>query len=47
MEMGIREPRRHLFLAAQKEIATLVLVEVAVVAGRSRSVGKRRGVLPA
>ena len=25
MEMGIREPRRHLFLAAQKEIATLVL----------------------
>ena len=25
MEMGVREPRRHLFLAAQKEIATLVL----------------------
>jgi len=25
MEMGVREPRRHLFLAAQKRIATLVL----------------------
>ena len=25
MEMGIREPRRHLFLAAQNKIATLVL----------------------
>jgi hypothetical protein len=25
MEMGIREPRRHIFLAAQKKIATLVL----------------------
>jgi hypothetical protein len=25
MELGVREPRRHLFLAAQKRIATLVL----------------------
>ncbi|HKY08024.1 MAG TPA: hypothetical protein VJQ55_07280, partial [Candidatus Binatia bacterium] len=25
MEMGVREPRRHVFLAAQKNIATLVL----------------------
>ena len=25
MEMGVREPRRHLFIAAQKRIATLVL----------------------
>jgi hypothetical protein len=25
MEMGVREPRRHLFLAAQRRIATLVL----------------------
>ncbi len=27
MDMGIREPRRHLFLAAQKQIATLVLAK--------------------
>ena len=27
MEMGVREPRRHLFLAAQKQIATLVLAK--------------------
>jgi len=27
MEVGVREPRRHLFLAAQKQIATLVLAK--------------------
>jgi len=27
MEMGVREPRRHLFLAAQKRIATLVMAK--------------------
>lgn len=27
MEMGVREPRRHLFLAAQQRIATLVLAK--------------------
>jgi predicted membrane-bound spermidine synthase len=27
MEMGVREPRRHLLLAAQKQIATLVLAK--------------------
>ena len=33
MEMGVREPRRHLFLAAQQHIATLVLSKSPLSAG--------------